>query len=201
LLDDRLCQDQPWYVVAVEPQSEQRVASRSGDLDIEAYVPTGKALVARRRRKLRILEMVDRPAMPGYVFVRGGRFAQFGREMDAGDAVPHCLGFLKGDEGPEALPASAVAEMQQRQQRGDYDVATQTGRYYAPRWMRAGAAARIVAGPLKGLSGEIWRLTRRLGNPRLSGVGGRGAMVAIWVRIMGRPTLAELPVDHVVRAR
>lgn len=201
MLDDQSCLDQPWYVLAVEPQTEARVLSRTGDLNIEAYVPTGKKLVAKRRRKLRVLEMVDRPAMPGYVFVRGGRFAQFGREMDGLDAVPHCLGFLKGDDGPEPLAASAVDEMRERQSRGDYDAATASGRYYAPRWMRSGAAARIVAGPLKGLSGEIWRLTRKLGNPRLSGVGGRGAMVAIWVRIMGRPTLAELPVDHVVKAR
>jgi transcription antitermination factor NusG len=177
----------PWFVVAVEPQAERAVAARTEDLDgIEAYYPTGQRLVRSRARQ-RLWEVVDKPAMPGYVFVRGGRFDQFQRQLDTPESVPHCCGFL-GADGPQPISDQIVSDLRDRQARGDFDSQLRSGRYWAPRWVRGGTRARITGGPLKGHAGEIWRMTRR-------------GFVSIWVTIMGRPSLAEVPLDWVARVR
>ena len=179
-----------WYVVATEPRTEATVSRRAADLKIETYYPLARQIVRKRGRRATV-ELVARgvPAMAGYVFVQGeGHFSKFRRDYDSPDAVPHCLGWLSGPDGPEAVPSSVVIEMRQREADGEFDQAEKDGRYWAPRWLKAGVKVRIIGGALKGFAGEVWRLTAK-------------RKVAIWVPMMGRPTLTECPLDWVARAR
>jgi transcription antitermination factor NusG len=179
-----------WFVVATEPRAEDAVSKRAGDLKIETYYPLSRQVVRRRGRRTTV-ELVARqtPAMAGYVFVQGrGHFSNFRRDFDAPDAVPHCLGWLCGSDGPERVPPAVVIEMRQREADGEFDQAEREGRYFAPRWLRARARVRIVEGALKGFVGEVWRVTS-------------SRKVAIWTMMMGRLTLTELPIDWVARAR
>jgi transcription antitermination factor NusG len=173
-------------VVAVEPRAEDAVAKRAGEIAITAYYPTGKHRVKRGR--VRVIEFAaERPAMPGYVFVKGQHFSHFRRDYDAPDAVPRCLGWLTGADGPEPVAPIVVDDLMQRAADGAFDALSRERRYWAPRWMRAGAKAKITAGAFKGFIGEIWRVSNR--------------RVSIWVTMMGRLTLAECPLDGVERAR
>jgi transcription antitermination factor NusG len=177
---------EPWYVVAVEPQAEGAVTRRASEIAITAYYPTGKHMVKRGR--VRVVEFaVDRPAIPGYVFVYGRHFANFRRDYDAPDAVPRCLGWLTGADGPEPVAPVVIDDLMQRAADGEFDALARQSRYWAPRWIRAGAKVRIIEGAFKGMVGEIWRVTAK-------------QRVAIWVMLMGRLTLAECAVDSVARA-
>ena len=181
---------QDWYVVATEPRTESAVSRRAADLKIETYFPLARQIVRKRGRRTTV-ELVarDAPAMAGYVFVQGeGHFSKFRRDYDAHDAVPHCLGWLCGPDGPEKVPSAAVIELRQRESDGEFDQAEQEGRYWAPRWMRAGTKIKITAGPMKDRIGEVWRLTAK-------------RRVAIWLSMLGRPTLTECPLDWIARAR
>ena len=59
-----------WYVVLVEPSAEAKVAERAGELGFEVYFPRSRrpAIVAPGR-KAPALKEIERPALPGYVFV------------------------------------------------------------------------------------------------------------------------------------
>lgn len=177
-----------WYVVEVEPRAEEAVTKRARDIAATAYYPSGKHIV--RRGRTRVIECgVTKPAMPGYVFVYGSsHFANFRREFDAPDAVPHCLGWLNGPDGPEPVDARVVDDLKQREADGEFDAALREKRYWAPRWLRAGAKVRITAGAFKGVMGEVWRLTKQ-------------RRVAIWVTMMGSPKLTECPLECVARVR
>jgi transcription antitermination factor NusG len=180
--------DQSWYVVAVQPRAEEAVSNRAGVLAIDTYYPIGKALGRKSRRK--VIEFgAKRPAMPGYVFVNGAsHFANFRRDLDAPEAVPHCLGWLSGPEGPEPVAAAVIEDIRQREQDGEFDQAEREGRYWAPRWLRGGVKVRITAGAFIGRSGEVWRLTAK-------------RRVAIWLQMLGAPTMTECPLDWVARCR
>jgi transcription antitermination factor NusG len=181
---------QDWYVVATEPRAEETVSKRAGDLNIETYYPLARQIVRRKGRRATI-ELVPRetPAMAGYVFVQGsGHFSKFRRDFDAPDAVPHCVGWLCGSDGPERVAPAVVIEMRQREADGEFDQAERDGRYWAPRWMKGGAKVRIIGGAFRGRVGEIWRLTTQ-------------RKVAIWLMLMGGPTKVECPLDWVARAR
>jgi transcription antitermination factor NusG len=182
--------DDDWFIVATEARTEQAVSKRAGDLQIETYYPLARQIVRRKGRRTTVeLVPCQLPAFSGYVFVQGrGHFGKFRRDYDAPDAVPHCLGWLCGSDGPERVPDGVVIEMRQREADGEFDQAERDGRYWAPRWMRAGVNVRFVAGPMKGRAGEIWRLTK-------------ARKVAIWLMMLGRPTLTESPLDWVARAR
>jgi transcription antitermination factor NusG len=176
-----------WHVVAVEPSSEGMVSRRAGELGIEAYAPKGTKLVRSRVKRRSGFEARPYPAIPGYVFVRGGQPSQYRREWERPDTVAHCLGLL-GVDGPEPIPGAVVEGLREREQRGEFNDAAKLGRYVGPRWIRAGKAVRVVEGPLRGSTGRIWRMTRQ-------------NMLAIWVLVMGRETLTEVPVDWVARVR
>lgn len=179
--------DESWYCVATEPRAERAVSVRAGDLAIATYYPTGKSIVRRRRRKV-VEVKTERPAMAGYVFVYGARhFGKFRRDYDAPEAVPHCLGWLSGPDGPEPVAPAVIADMRQREADGEFDQAEREGKHWAPRWLRARARVRIIDGPFKGVVGEVWRLTN-------------GRKVAIWVMMLGGPKLAEVAIDSVARA-
>jgi transcription antitermination factor NusG len=142
-----------------------------------------------KRGRVRVVEFAaNRPAMPGYVFVKGQHFANFRRDYDAHDAVPRCLGWLNGPDGPEPVAPAVVEDLKQRSADGEFDVLAGEGRYKMPRWVRAGAKVKIVEGAFKGVIGEIWRVTSR-------------RRVAIWVTMLGALTLAECPLESVDRIR
>jgi transcription antitermination factor NusG len=187
MLDEGACllPEQSWYVVAVEPQTERMVKARSDDLQVESFYPISRKLVFRRKGR-----EVERPAMPGYVFVRIGadRFASFGRHLERADGVDHCLGFLGDEDGPEAVGDAVVEALRARQRAGEFDQVRRDGRYLVPRWLKRGARVKVIAGALKGTIGDVWRLTRQ-------------GSVAVWVTMMARPTLTELPLDWIARVR
>lgn len=176
--------DEAWYVVAVTPQAETAVSTRAKDLGIASYFPQGRKLVRVRRQ----LEVRQTPAMPGYVFVAGRHFSRFTRHLDAPDAVPHCIGWLSGADGPEPVAPPVVDDIKGREAKGEFDSSNRIGRYWAPRWLKPKAKVRITAGAFAGVVGEVWRMTS-------------ARVVAIWVLIMGRPTLTECPIEAVARAR
>jgi transcription antitermination factor NusG len=176
-----------WHVVAVEPSSEGLVSRRAEELEIEAYVPQGTRMVRVRRRRHVELSPRKYPALPGYAFVRGGRADQFRREWEQPDTVPHCLGLL-GVDGPETVPDAVVADLKAREAGGEFDSGIKTGRYWAPRWCRAGKAVRITEGPFRDAVGRIWRVSAR-------------RTVAVWLMVLGRETLAEVALDSVARVR
>jgi transcription antitermination factor NusG len=176
-----------WYVVAVEPRAEDQVAQRANEIAITAYYPTGKQLVKRGRVKV-VEVAVDRPAIPGYVFVYGRHFSNFRRDYDAPDAVPRCLGWLTGADGPEPIKPIVIDDLMQRAADGAFNAVALQSRYWAPRWVRAGAKAKITAGAFAGVIGEIWRVTAH-------------RRVAIWVKMMGALTLAECPLESIDRVR
>ena len=179
-----LADDACWYVVAVEPHAENAVKTRANCLDITTYFPLARKVAMRRRR----LEACQTPAMPGYVFVAGAHFSRFQRHLDAADAVPHCIGWLSGPDGPEPVEPPVVEDLKRREAKGEFDTTEKMGKYWAPRWLKPKVKVKINEGPLSGVSGEVWRMTS-------------ARMVAIWVLIMGRPTLTECPVEAVSRAR
>jgi transcription antitermination factor NusG len=176
-----------WHVVAVEPSSEGMVSRRADELGIEAYVPKATKLVRTRAKRRVEFESRIYPAIPGYVFVKGGRADQYRREWERPDTVPHCLGLL-GVDGPEPVAAAVVEGLREREQRGDFSAVVKLGRYVGPRWIRTGKPVKVVEGPMRGRTGRIWRMTRL-------------NMLAIWVLVMGRETLTEVPVGWVERAR
>jgi transcription antitermination factor NusG len=126
--------------------------------------------------------------MPGYVFVAGKHFSAFRRDLDGPDAVPHCVGWLSGADGPEPVKTKVIEDIKAREQRGEFDSSERIGKYWAPRWLKPKAKVRINDGPFSGKAGDVWRMT-----------GAR--RVAIWVLCMGRPTLTEVPIEAVSRAR
>lgn len=178
-----------WYVVAVEPQAEAKVVERAASLKIEAYYPTGKHYVRARQRRIVVMEPRSTPAMPGYVFVQGDRhFSNFRRDFDAPAAVAHCVGWLTDGDGPVAVRPAEIEEMRRRAAAGDYDTLEAQGRYLAPRWLRPKARVRIMAGPLLGRVGEVWRMTA-------------ARRVSLWVSMLNGLRLVETDVENVARAR
>jgi transcription antitermination factor NusG len=178
-----------WYVCAVAPQAEASVARRAEELSITTYYPTGRKYVRARRRRVVVMEPRQTPAMPGYVFVHGAHFSNFRRDFDAPEAVPHCIGWLNGADGPEPVSSGQIAELRQRASTGEFDAVVEAqGRYWAPRWLRPRAKVRITAGALTGQFGEFWRMTT-------------ARRVQLWVQMLGQLTLAEVDLDAVARAR
>jgi transcription antitermination factor NusG len=144
--------------------------------------------MAMRRRRL---EARAAPAMPGYVFVAGEHFATFRRDLDAVDAVPHCIGWLSGANGPEPVAPPVVEDIRRREQKGEFDASARLGKYWAPRWLRPKVKVRITAGPFRGVAGEVWRITGGRMEPK----------VVIFIRMLGAPTLTECPIAAVDRAK
>lgn len=179
-----LADDACWYVVAVEPHAENAVSTRASCLDIATYFPVARRVAMRRRR----LEARTAPAMPGYVFVAGQHFSAFRRDLDGPEAVPHCIGWLSGSQGPEPVQPPVVEEIKRREAKGEFDSSERIGKYWAPRWLKPKAKVRITDGPFKGVAGEVWRMT-----------GAR--KVAIFILMLGAPTLTECPIEAVSRAR
>lgn len=177
-----------WYVCAVAPQAEAKVARRAEELSITTYYPTGCKYVRSRRRRVVVMEPRQTPAMPGYVFVQGEHFANFRRDFDAPNAVANCIGWLSGADGPEPVSSGQIDELRQRAAAGEYDAVEAQGRYYAPRWLRPKAKVRITAGALTGQFGEFWRMTA-------------AKRVQLWVQMLGQLTLAEVDLDAIARAR
>jgi hypothetical protein len=119
--------------------------------------------------------------MPGYVFVAGEHFSAFTRHLDAADVVPHCIGWLSGPNGPEPVQPPVVEDIKRREQKGEFDSSERIGKYWAPRWLKPRTRVRINAGVFTGMCGEVWRIT--------------GARVAIWVQMLGGPSLTECPIE------
>ena len=186
MLNDDACAEQSWYVVAVEPQTERLVKQRADDLAIETFYPISRKLTFKGQKA----GAVATPAIPGYVFVRIGqaRFASFRRHLETPDGVHHCLGFLSDDNGPVDLDDWVVDELKTREQAGEFDQMRRDGRYLVPRWVKRGVRVKVISGALKGTVGDVWRVTRQ-------------RSVALWVTMMQRPTLTEVPLDWIARLR
>jgi transcription antitermination factor NusG len=182
--------DPNWFVLLVEPQSENRVAARAAVLGLDAFYPISRRLVRGCGRRCRHAVLRNGPAMPGYVFVRIGAagFGRFRRDCNATDAVPHCVRFLGDERGPTAIGAEAITDLRTRQAAGEFDLHARQGRHWAPRWLRPGASVKVVDGPLKGCCGEITRLVRH-------------NIVAVLLLMLGVPRLVELPLDWVARLK
>jgi len=137
-----------WFAVWTRSQYEVRVADALRQRDFEVFLP--RVSVPSRRRDRRCI--LERPLIPGYVFLRFEASRAAHVRAVSVDGVVRILG-----NGPDALYPIPDVEVEAVRRLVDdgTDVRTHP-------WGRVGDQVRIIAGPLAGLEGIVhaWRAQR-----------------------------------------
>ena len=202
-----------WYVVLVEPSAEAKVAERAGELGFEVYFPRSRrpAIVAPSR-KAPALKEIERPALPGYVFValpianprfdlfQGGNWTPSrNKPIDDPDAPPWvepevapifgARGFIANSDGPMFLDPDEIAKLRKREAAGDFDTIARTpdGKHVIPKWIKQGVRIEFSDGPFTGLHGAI---SKPLG----------GGLVDVWAQLFASTRLLTCPIDWLRKA-
>ena len=177
-----------WYVAAVEPGRDYRVAAELarvlGPRGVEAWLPECK--VRKRQARRGVMVSAVEPLFPGYLLVRvdlalcGGPAA-----IEAADGVD-CLLRRIGGALPYPLPGDAVAGLKRQIDQAGGVLLIEDGHW---RWKKeleerkeicaAGAPVRVLGGPFTSFNG-LYLETR--GEDR----------VKILLDIFGRPTAIEI---------
>ena len=202
-----------WYVVLVEPSAEAKVAERAGELGIEVYFPRSRrpAIVAPGR-KAPALKEIERPALPGYVFValpisnprfdlfQGGNWTpSHNKPIDDPDATPWvepevapifgARGFIAIASGPLVIDPAEIVDLRRREREGDFDTVARSpdGRRVIPKWIKQGIRIEFTDGPFKGHFGAI---SKPLG----------GGLVDVWAQFLASTRLIPCPIDWLRKA-
>jgi transcription termination/antitermination protein NusG len=159
-----------WYIVHTRSRHEAKVKSGLEARGLEIFLPR-ITVRSRRRDRFQLLEM---PIFPGYLFVHTGLSSWVYDSIIRHHGVVRILG-SKGRCSP--LAPETVVSIQS---------IMESGRIFEP-WSRLvpGQQVRVVAGPLSGTIGTIWRCKP----------GKRGLVVG--VELLGRSIAVELEEEGV----
>ncbi len=177
-----------WFVLMVAPRKEASISKRSTDTGVSNYYPTARGVRIDKRGKA--VETLN-PAIPGYVFIRVDNpnlFSRFRREWDAPEAIPGCVGWLGGPDGPRPIDAAEVEALRERGAAGEFDAVEKRGSFWGPRWLRAKARVRITDGPFRDCIGEVLRMTA-------------ARRVLLLLQFLGGETIADVEMGSVARVR
>jgi transcription antitermination factor NusG len=181
-----------WFVLMVGPQSERTVQARAKEFGIEVYFPVSRRFDTALRERKGVSKIIERPSMPGYVFVDmplvDAPFALF--DPDAERSITGAIRFLANGGAPEALAPAIIDDLKQREADGDFDetARTENGRYKIPKWLKEKTVVRIVEGPFRGFTGRIDHVVNE-------------KTVALWVQLFGRISLMSLPLAFLRKSR
>jgi transcription antitermination factor NusG len=212
-----------WYTLCVNSQAQKWVCERARELEIETYVPMSREPPAPNPRfPNRSREPVERPLMPGYVFVslrssfmfdifqpsdhesdrpeplppdaRAGYFAKWAEP--AVGPIWGCLGFLCGPDGPMAVSEAVIEDMRLRERNGEFDSGRKSEASHR-KWVKAVKWAR--QGLTIQFCGDDCPFAGRFG--KITQVGERAELIEIDFEIMGRVTSISAPLDWIRRMR
>jgi transcription antitermination factor NusG len=179
--------DNQWYVAYTKPQQETRVEAALFREGREVYLPRKIRFAYRRKRGRRDRVKVERPLFPRYMFVHGVE-----RACDRDDPRLEFVLLDNGNGEPQSVPDELVTMLRDRENIGEFDeTATATiGAKVSiiPRWAKPGAAARIVEGPFRDLSGIIERHLP-------------GQIVSLAMQILNCGTPVKVPLDMLAPAQ
>lgn len=206
-----------WYTLSVNSHAQKWVCQRAKELEIETYVPVKREPPepSSARKSRSVDPVVERPLMPGYVFVsletaapRFDLFQPFDQESDRPAPLPAdaaagyvadyaqpavepiwgCRGFLSGSDGPMPVHEAVIEDMRLRERNGEFDLTARTdsGRGFVARWVKRGVTVNFVDGPFRLYFGVIDEVLS-------------STLIKVGVMIFGRITVINAPLDWIRR--
>jgi transcription antitermination factor NusG len=133
-----------WAIARVRGGRELAFRHWAVERSVAIYLPVARRLVIQRRRPVKVL--VERPVLPGYVFIEPQASGTVLRETSM------FVSLLRNRDGVRLrVNGSTISELRQRVQSGEFDDALPSR---SPRFA-IGMSATIAAGPLSGFAGLV----------------------------------------------
>lgn len=185
-----------WYVARIGGRVEA-IAQRAAEAGIATYSPISRLFAkppapGARRRAINAPAVIERPLMPGYLFVeldaaapRFGLFAADGLSGAPGSPtapIHGCRGFLMSDGAPARVAPAVIDDMRAREARGEFDLTGKWGKVVVPRWVKKDAVVNFTDGPFLGQVGRISKMLSKF-------------LVDVWVQLFGTTTLVSTPIE------
>jgi transcription antitermination factor NusG len=141
--------DHHWYAVYTRSRHEKQVEQILRRSELETYLPLRKTWSSRLDRK----QLIEVPALPGYLFVRCLMTAERRAEIKRSLGVVH---LVERAGRPCTIPPDEIASL--RLVMADLNVAEHP-------YLRIGEPVRVTRGPFQGARGYLTRVDA--GSPRL----------------------------------
>lgn len=132
-----------WYAVYTKVNQEKKLAENLKDKNIEYYLPLKKTLRKWSDRK----KWIEEPLFRCYLFVRVSYIEYFGVLHMPGVVNYVCFGGI-----PQSIPECQIESVKTIAQQHDREIDVNYQN------VKKGTVTEILAGPLKGLKGEVVRL-------------------------------------------
>jgi transcriptional antiterminator RfaH len=163
-----------WYAVHTQPHAEAKALDNLLRQGYRAYLPQGRVEIRHARRR----QLVSRPLFPRYLFAGLDRATTLWRPILSTFGVSDIV--RTGGE-PAPVPAEIVAELRDREARGEFD------RPNAGRSLRVGELVRVTAGAFEDVLGRLVELRDQ-------------ERVVVLLELLGRSVKAQLRADAVAAA-
>ena len=208
-----------WYTLIIDAGAWRRVAERAGEMGYVTYCPMSRMAaqsVTNSRSHTRRSSVVERPLMPGYLFVDmpgPKRFDLFTPSNDPGDRpeelpegdlrgyVAHCVrtvvepvygcrGLLDIDGSPVALHEAVIEDIRLRERNGEFDLTelTEDGRHRVAKWIKRAITEKLSIQCVDGPFASFFGFVVKIKKPTL---------ITVEVNLFGRGSVIDMPVEWV----
>jgi transcription antitermination factor NusG len=146
-----------WFCLACESGRESLIARYASNYSIETYYPICRYYLARPTRiRSKPREIIEKPLMPGYLFVKFiGESPRFSLFIGHDYAPRGVYGWL-GERGePAEIDGAHIDNLRAREAQGEFDRTSKRDYRHLPKGIRPGSPIRIIDGPLVALCGPI----------------------------------------------
>jgi transcriptional antiterminator RfaH len=132
-----------WYAVYTKTNGEKQIHRNLQKEKIESYLPLSRVLRQWSDRK----KWVDEPLFRNYLFVRVSQ-VEFYKVLK----MPGVVKYVSFGEQPQVIPATQIANIQKLIEQHEREV------ILSQEHIEKGQHAEVLAGPFKGLTGEVVKI-------------------------------------------
>ena len=133
-----------WYAVYTRPHNEKKVCSWLKENNIECYLPLKSSLRQWSDRK----KWIEEPLFRSYIFVRVSYIESFNVL-----SIPGVVKYVSFGGQPQAIPDNQIEYIKIIVQQRDQEIEVNYKN------IRKGSECEVLFGPLKGIRGEVVRIS------------------------------------------
>ena len=133
-----------WYAVYTRPHNEKKVCSWLKENNIECYLPLKSSLRQWSDRK----KWIEEPLFRSYIFVRVSYIEYFNVL-----SIPGVIKYVSFGGQPQAIPDNQIEYIKIIVQQRDQEIEVNYKN------IRKGSECEVLFGPLKGIRGEVVRIS------------------------------------------
>ncbi len=133
-----------WYAVYTRPHNEKKVCSWLKENNIECYLPLKSSLRQWSDRK----KWIEEPLFRSYIFVRVSYIEYFNVL-----SIPGVVKYVSFGGQPQAIPDNQIEYIKIIVQQRDQEIEVNYKN------IRKGSECEVLFGPLKGIRGEVVRIS------------------------------------------